>query len=303
MRALKYAFEEAIASLWRGRQAALLSMVTIAAALIVLGALLLVTWNADQMLAQWSTSAEMSVYLRDDVQPEDRAGLDRLLADSGAVIGREYVSKEEALARFRRDFADLAAVAGSFSENPFPASVEVRLKPEIGNAAGADALARRLAQTAGVADVQYDRRWIERVAAAIGLVRAIGVVIVTILIVAAALTVVNVVRLACQVRRDEIEIMQLVGAPLVYVRGPFVMEGVLQGGAGALVALGTVWLGFWYARMQYGSLAADVLGVENLTFLPWHLSTAIVAGGMLVGCVGGLIAATSTREAVARAQP
>ena len=65
----------------------------------------------------------------------------------------------------------------------------------------------------------------------IRVVRGVGLLIVTLLAIAAALTVANVVRLAAHARRDEIEIMQLVGAPLAYVRGPFVAEGVLQGGA------------------------------------------------------------------------
>ncbi len=85
----------------------------------------------------------------------------------------------------------------------------------------------------GVADVRYDRQWLNRLLTVIRLIRGIGLALGTLLAVAAALTVANVVRLALYARRDELDIMQLVGAPPVYVRGPFVMEGVLQGGVGA----------------------------------------------------------------------
>ena len=296
MRALKFSFEEAVASLWRGRRSGMLSVITITAALSLLGALLLVTWNVDRVLARWAASAEMSVYLRDDVSPEHRAAVDQLLAESDLVAGREYVSKTDALVRFKRDFADLASLAAEFSGNRFPASFEVRLQSETQDTAAVQGLAARIAETSGVADVRYDRLWLERVTTGVVLMRGVGIVVIAILIVAAALTVANVVRLACHTRREEIEIMQLVGAPMIYVRGPFVAEGILQGGLGALVALGVLWAGFTVGRLWYGELAADLLGVEAMSFLPWFLSGLLIVGGITVGCVAGLIAAFSTRE-------
>ena len=300
MNAIKYALVEAAASLWRGRRSGALSIITISAALFVLGALLLVTWNLEQMLGQWSAAAEMSVYLDDDASAEARAGIEQLLARSELVADREYVSKADALVRFRRDFTDLATVTEELDVNPFPASFEVRLQPEAPDAAGVDELAGRLAAAPGVADVRYDRRWIERVASAVSLIRGVGLVIVGILIVAAALTVGNVVRLACFARRDELEIMRLVGAPLVYVRGPFVVEGVLQGGVGAVFALGVLWLGDTVGQMGYGRMASDMLGVGAASFLPARYAALLVGGGMMVGCLGGIVAARATREPAPR---
>ena len=107
---LRYSLEEAFASLWRGRRSSLLSVATIAAALVVLGSLLLVSWNIERLLAQWAAAAEMSVYLHDDVTPEARAAVEQMLGESELVSDHEFVSKAEALSRFRRDFADLAGV-------------------------------------------------------------------------------------------------------------------------------------------------------------------------------------------------
>ena len=299
MKALKFSCEEAVASLWRGRRSGVLSVITIAAALFLLGALLLVTWNAGQILEGWAGAGEMSVYLRDDASPENRAAVDQLLADSNLVAGREYMSKADALVKFRSDFADMASLGGDFSDNPFPASFEVRLQPETPDAAAIEGLAVGLAESSGVADVRYDRLWLERVTTAVVLMRGAGLVVMAVLIVAAGLTVANVVRLAGHARRQEIEIMQLVGAPMIYVRGPFVAEGVFQGGIGALVALGVLWVGFTAGQLRYGELAADLLGVEGMSFLPWSLSGLLIGGGMAVGCVAGLMAASSTREASA----
>jgi cell division transport system permease protein len=112
-----------------------------------------------------------------------------------------------------------------------------------------------------------------------------------VLTVAAALTVANVVRLALYARRDEIDIMQLVGAPQIYVRGPFVVEGILQGGLGALVALLVLGIGFLVLRARYLAPLAATVNLASVRFLPVELCVLLVVGGMLVGCVGGLVAA------------
>jgi cell division transport system permease protein len=89
--------------------------------------------------------------------------------------------------------------------------------------------------------------------------------------------------------------MQLVGAPAVYVRGPFVAEGVLQGGAGALLAVVVLWTGFVALQVRYGTLFTDALGLSGLSFMTGGLAVSLVAGGMAIGCVGGYIAARGVR--------
>src|SRR5439155_18127342 len=118
----------------------------------------------------------------------------------------------------------------------------------------------------GVADVPYDRQWLMRVLSAITIVRAVGLVLGAVLTVAAAVTVHNVVRLALYARRDEIEIMQLVGAPQAYIRGPFVVEGVLQGGVGAAVSLAALGVGFLLLRARYLAPLASSINLGSVRF-------------------------------------
>jgi cell division transport system permease protein len=143
--------------------------------------------------------------------------------------------------------------------------------------------------------VQFDRQWLERLIGTLTLLRGVGFVLVAVLGVASALIVASVVRLATFARRDEIEIMQLVGAPASYVRGPFIAEGVIQGGMGALVGLALLWATFGVISARYGRMASEALGIESLTFLPIGLTISILAGGMALGCLGGLLAARSVR--------
>ena len=291
MRALRYALEEAFTSLWRGRQAGLLSTLTIALALFVLGGFLIVTANLERLGNEWSNAAELSVYLKDDIAAGERRAVEIVLAPGALVAAHEYVSKSEALARFKQTFGDLAATVDGVGGNPLPASLEVRLRPGPGMSAGVDALAARVRQMAGVADVRYDRQWLTRVLSAINVIRGVGVVLGSVLAVAAALTVANVVRLALYARREELDIMNLVGAPQAYVRGPFVMEGVLQGGIGALVALLALGAAFFALRARYLVPLASALNVSSIHFLPIELCAVLVVGGMAVGCLGGLVAA------------
>jgi cell division transport system permease protein len=300
MQALRYALEEATRSLWRGRQSGLLSTATIALALFVLGAFLLVTANLERLGAEWGSAAEMSVYLRDDVTAPDRAAIEQLLVPGEVVESREYVSKADALARFRQTFADLSSAVDGLGDNPLPASYEIRLRAGVsspgGTSAALETLGTKLRQSSGVADVRYDRQWLARVMSAIGLVRGVGVVLGAVLTFAAALTVANVVRLALYARRDELEIMHLVGAPTAYVRGPFVLEGVLQGGIGALIAVGLLGLAFLAVRARYLAPLASAVNLSSVQFLPAEMCLLLVVGGMAVGCLGGFVAARFTQS-------
>jgi cell division transport system permease protein len=291
MRALQYAFEEAFASLWRGRQAGLLSTLTIALALFVLGGFLAVTANLERLGAEWSNAAELSVYLKDDITPDQRRAVEAVLTPSDLVAVHEYVSKSDALARFKQTFGDLAGAVDGVGGNPLPASLEVRLRPGPGVSGRVDSLAAQLREMAGVADVRYDRQWLTRVLSAINVVRGVGLFLGLVLTIAAALTVANVVRLALYARRDELDIMNLVGAPQAYVRGPFIMEGVLQGGIGALLALTALAAAFFALQARYLVPLASALNISSIHFLPFELCVVMIVGGMAVGCLGGLVAA------------
>jgi cell division transport system permease protein len=296
MRALKYFVNEAAESLLRSWRSAVLAILTIAAGLFVLGFFLMVNSNLQRVVGRWSEAAEMSIYLKDEATREQVQALEAIIDQSSLTDERRYLSKADALARFREDFPDLAGATERLERNPLPASLEIRLGGRARTVAtSVDELAVRLGSEPGVADVRYDRRWLSRLGSAVRFVRTIGLVVVALLAVAAAMTVANVVRLAAYARRDEIEIMQLVGAPFAFIRGPFVAEGILQGGLGALVAIVLLWAIFLAGRAWYGHLALEGLGLATLTFLPFGVLLSLVGGGMLLGCVGGLIVARTVR--------
>jgi cell division transport system permease protein len=288
VRALRYAWEEALQSLRRGRWALLLSVATIAVALTMLGAYRVVSDNLARVADGWRTAAEMTVYLDDVVSEAERTAARQLIERSPAVEGVTFVTKEEALARFGADFPELGDITGSLDANPFPASFDVRLRTD-GGPDGAQALAAALAKQAGVVDVRYDQRWIDRLMAVLSALRTAGWASALALVLGAATTVVAVVRLSFEARREEIAIMGLVGAPVSFIRGPFVMEGAVQGGLGAIAALGALAsLGRAVGRALGPAVTA--LGPEALRPLSGWDAIGLVVLGAGVGALAGLFA-------------
>jgi cell division transport system permease protein len=294
MRALSYALEEALLSLRRAGQSAAMSIGTIAVAFLTLGGFLLLSANLQALVDRWASAAEMSIFLKDDA---DAAMRETLLAETGArpgVLSVEFVSKDAARQRFKSDFPELGDVAAA-AENPFPASIEVRLTPDPRSAGMADLMATELASRPGVADVRYDGRWLARITTAVTAARVGGVAIAAVLILGAAFTAASVVRLSLEARRDEIDIMQLVGAPTAFIRGPFVAEGALLGGIGAALALVVLLLIFTVWRTRIDASIAGLAVAGHGHFLGWSEGLILVGAGFLLGGLAGAIATRSVR--------
>jgi cell division transport system permease protein len=299
MSVLTYAFREALVSLRRSGRSAALSMGTIAVAFLTLGGFLLASANLQSVVDEWAAAAEMSVFLRDDHDPALRAAIIDELQRHFAVVGVEFVSQEQALERFRVDFPELADVAAS-AGNAFPPSIEVRLRTDPASTGAAEALAQQLSERDGVVDVRYDRQWLARLLAVIRSIQVAGLVIAGVLMLGAAFTVTAVVRLSLQARRDELDIMELVGAPFTYIRGPAVAEGTLLGAIGALLSLAVLWVVFSTMRTEFNELAAAWGSAGDLRFLSWRDAALLLITGVIVGAFAGMIAARASHTLNAR---
>ena len=295
MRALKYSFQEALVSLRRSGRSAAMSIGTIAVAFLALGGFLLTAANLQHLIERWASAAEMSVFLREGTDEATRTGLISDLSAHPAVAGVEYISKEQALQRFKTDFPELADVSGTLEGNPFPASIELRLKTDPASTGAADALSTTLLDRGGVADVRYDRHWLDRVMTLLGTVRMAGVIIAAVLVLGAAFTVAAVVRLSLFSRRDEIEIMRLVGAPFAFLRGPSVAEGTLIGGIGAFVSLVVLWMLFEATKTRLNDLLTAAASAGDLRFLAPLEAIGLVLAALVVGGMTGTVVSRAVR--------
>jgi len=286
LRAIGYFVEEALTSLWRSRLVNSVSVGTIAVSLFVVGAFLTVAGRLGDVVSRWTEKIQVIIYLEDGIETRVLESLENRLRADPAVDSLELVTREEALARFRALFRDLSSLPEDLGENPFPASLEVNLASGHQSGAEVGRLAHAFSDAPGVREIQYDLLWVERLATGVRLVRGLGTFLGAILVLAGIFTISNVVRLTIYAREDELDIMRLVGATPAYVKGPFVVEGMLQGGAGGVVAAILLWGALRWLSRDLSS--ADLMGIAAFQ-LPGTVATSLVAGGMVVGIVGSLV--------------
>jgi cell division transport system permease protein len=295
MTTLRYAFEEALVNLRRGGRSGVMSIGTIAIAFLTLGLFLTAAANLQDAVDHWSSAAEMSIYLRDDIADASREQLQAELQGHQAVEAVEYVDKDQALARFRSDFPELSEIAAASRENPFPASLEVRLRTDPGSSGAADAMSELLRSRPGVADIRYDRQWLSRLTAVATGVRLAGIAVAAVLVLGAAFTVAAVVRLSLQARLEELDIMQLVGAPFAFIRGPSIAEGTLLGGIGAVLSLLLLWGVFAAVRGRLDEALAGFGDIGALRFLSVQEAVMMIIAGLAVGALAGAVGSRTVR--------
>lgn len=286
-RALAYFFDEALQSLWRSRFIGALSVGTIAVSLFVVGAFLAAAASLGEVVERWTQKVQVTFYLEDSLEDRIRKSLEDRLRGDPAVESVELVSRAQALERFRSLFRDLSTLPDDLGQNPFPASFEVTLRSGHHSKEEVTRLVHAYESAPGVEEAQYDLLWIERLSTAVRLVRGAGALLGGILVLAGVFTISNVIRLTIYARQDELDIMRLVGASRAYVKGPFVVEGMLQGGIGGLLAVGLLALAVRVLSRD-AALASELLGRTAITVSP-ALAVALVVGGMAVGVAGSFM--------------
>jgi cell division transport system permease protein len=295
LQTLRCFVREALKGFWRARAMNVVTVGIIAASLSVLGGFLLLVENVRSLADAWNR-VQINVYLKDEAvekQPaEVRALVGRIQAMPNVREAR-YVSREEALEIFRSKFETLARAAGNLETNPFPASIEIAVRGDEGRAAAstqdADRMLADLRSSPLVETVQDNQQEARRLLSILALVSGIGFAVGGVLAVASVFIIFNVIRLTVLARRDEIAIMRLVGATAGFIRGPFLVEGMLQGALGAIAALGILYaahLGLSDYAARSGSALADLLSAR---FLPAGRSASLAAGGLLIGLTGSAL--------------
>ena len=252
--------------------------------------LLLVSINVDRILERLAATAELTIDLKPGQGDEQRAAVASVLATHPSVSSSNFVGADAALERFRRELPELAALVGTLEENPLPAAFDVRLRD-----GATDAATRRLVQalqaTGAVEDVRYDRRIFDRLSDGLRILRQGGFLLAAVIVLAAIVTITSVLRLAYLTRRDETAVLFLLGMPPSAIRGPFVVEGMLQTLAGALAAVLLLWAAFGAVNAQIGPEIGQAFGTGAAVFLPRGMVVILVVASVLVGALAGLVAA------------
>ncbi len=273
-----YFVARALDALRRGPFVTLVAVGTIFVAVFVTGLFAAALGGAARLLAAWGGEVEISVYLAPGTDPAlARAAAERIA--QGLAV--EVVSSEEALRRLRASLGEEASVLDGVGEKVLPASVEVRA-PGISLAA-AKSLAASLKAVPGAEQVDFGNAWLERLELFLRRARSAGLFLFAVLSLATAVLVANTLRLAVYARRDEIEIMKLVGATDAFVSTPFLIEGLVQGVLGAALAVAAL-LATQAALLPRLRAAVVLAGrITRADLLPTPLLLGLLAGGAALG--------------------
>jgi cell division transport system permease protein len=266
---------------------------TIGVTLVLVGAFGLLLWNMEQLLQRFGDDLHVTAYLEDGLSSSERRALmERVLTVEG-VEGVREVSKREALERFREGVGRGAALLEGLGENPLPASLEIALAPARRSPAGLRMVVESLEGLAGISDLASGQDWVEGYQRAVALVRGIGVGLGTTLALATLLIVGNTIRLAVLARRDELEILSLVGASRSFVSAPFLLEGLLQGAVGGGLAVALLFGLFHLVLPGFEFGLELVLGGMAPRFFSPGDAALLVGGGASLGLLGSAAALVS----------
>lgn len=289
------AFSNSVRGIRSATTASSMAILTIAIVLILAGSATLLVENMAGILEEFGGELQLTAYLDDKTPIEEQRQLAQHVAAAPGVDHVEFVTKEQALDRFGR-LAGGAELLAGLEENPLPASLEIHLRPEARTPEAIEILDAALDGLPGIDELAHSQEWIAGYARAVALFRTAVLFISIVLGLAALLIVANTIRLALYSRRDELDILSLVGASRTFVRVPFMLEGTLQGLMGGLIALLVIFFAFELVLPQVRMGLELVLGRADLRFFSAAESIRLVASGAGLGLLGSITALIGGRN-------
>jgi cell division transport system permease protein len=275
--------------LFRQPFASLMIILVIAVTLAIPAALNLVIKNAQAVSDGWDNALDFSIYLKQDLNESEAAGLARLIQQRADVESVQLITASEALADFKRQ-SGFGDALNQLSDNPLPHTLVVRPSPA-NTSQSMILLQEELANLPESELVQVDTEWVQRFHAILDIVRQAIVIGATLLGVAIIVIIGNTIRLDIQNRREEIEVTKLIGASNAFVRRPFLWSGFWYGLFGGGLALGLVQYGLYLLEQPVARLAGLYQSGVSVLAMTLDESLAILGIGILLGLVGSWFAA------------
>jgi cell division transport system permease protein len=285
---MPYALREALAAFRRTPLLTALSVIAIAFALFVIGLFGLTAFNIRRAIEKVEEKVEIVAYLTDETTEAQLATSRVELAAMPAVAQVRHVTKTEALATAMAEMEEFKDVFSDLENNPLPASFEVSMKPGSRSPAEVERVAKRIQAYPFVEDVRYGRDWLNTIFMLRRIAGGVAMVIGGAFALVAAIVIATAVRITVFARREEIGIMRLVGATDGFVQRPFLIEGLVSGLMGGILAAGLTYV-------TYTLLGSTMFAVE---WLPSEWIVLTVLAGTAFGLVSSLIAVRRHLQAV-----
>jgi cell division transport system permease protein len=264
------------------------AILTMAVSLATIATFFLIVVNIEQLAARWTQEIQVIAYLQAAPSPRELPELIKKMEQLDGVERANYVSPGEAMKRFSERLGQDAALLQGVRPDLLPASFELALHRDFRSQQGIDTIIRQLENLIPVDDLRYGQTWLERFNHFIGMLRFVGAFLGGFLLFATLFIVANTIRLTLYARRDELEIMALVGATMRFIKIPFMLEGAIQGFVGGLLSL--LFLSFSFSLIISRGLNAIWLTPMDfdLLFLTAPQQLLLVVAGVVLGVLGSL---------------
>lgn len=297
MNRVTYLIKEAFANIRLNQTTTIVAVATTAFTMACFGVFLLLYLNLRGLTTSLQDDIKVVVYLADGVSTQALADLQAHIKGDHEVARLSYVSKEQALAEFREQFPSEAYLLQGLGENPLPASLLVTMASSSRSSEAVKRWAERLKAMPGVAQVQYNREWIDSVGGIVRYIEWVAIAVGTILAAASVTIIGSTTRLTLYARRQEIEIMRLIGATGTFIRIPYLIEGAILGALGGALSLSLLKLGFEFLKLRLGPQSHLLGSGVAFAFFPGQVSLLIVLTGLLLGSVGSLVSLVAFERA------
>ena len=260
------------------------TIITIALAILIASAFILFFVNTSEIIDSWKKGLRIMAYLKPGIQNADLDRLKRTIQSLDGVHSLRFISKQEALDRLKDQMQQHSSLFDNLTENPLPDSFEIRMTASSDSWQKIESLAIQIESQNLIDEVEYGRRWMGRFVRIISLFRMAGYAMGVLFFTASIFIVANTIRLVIYSRREEVEIMRLVGATDSFIKMPFYIEGLIQGALGAAFGLAMLFISFYFvsSNIEHGFSA----GLFRLQFLSPKIIGGILLGSMLVGWLG-----------------
>ncbi|MFQ6078503.1 MAG: cell division protein FtsX, partial [Thermodesulfobacteriota bacterium] len=225
----------------------------------------------------------------DGLSPHEVENLERDIHELMEVRSIKYVSKSDARLLYERFFGSQKGILEGLDLDILPASFEIRLKKEFYRGQGVKGFVKKLSRIKEITDIQYGGEWISRLSTIVHLLRWGQLIVGGILFLAISFIISNTIKLSIYARKEEIEIMRLVGATEGNIKIPFLIEGLFQGVSGAILSLGLLFLLYQSFLLKSGPFIKASLGPIEFSFLPWSSIGGVMSVGAFLGFLGSYL--------------
>jgi cell division transport system permease protein len=287
--ALLIGIQATIANVRANMQTFLISIMTIAISIGILGIFLMIFFNLNGFLASWNQQVQLIVYLNDDISPAQKNNLEVLFKDNSRVQSSEEVTRDRAWKDFRLSQAEKSGMEFDIGFNPLPSSYKVRFKLSDNRLTHISEFAEKIQSESGVESVEYGKNWISRFEKFMVFCRVFLMATGALLSFGLILIISNTIRLSIYSRQDEIELMLLIGATPGFVKIPFLLEGMLQGLCGSILSLGLMGIIYYYLKSEFQISIESIARGMDFQFISQPFLLILVGLSVLIGLVASYI--------------